>query len=237
MVSSGWKWLMGPMGTGLLYTSPKLRKRLSHVMVGAELMHQGYDFSANVRMSRGTFVNGGVNMQKRLLDNCNVPILSGTATNQTDSPEARFCRTITPYRPDFKLSASHTLPAAFVISGSYQLSSGPQIVATWAVPNTVIAPALGRNLSAGPTATKSVQLIEPGTLYSPYLNQVDARLSRRFAVGRFRLRADANLYNIFNNDFVNYVNTTFSTTTANQFMRPTNVLQGRLFKVGGQIEF
>ena len=199
--------------------------------------YQGYDFNANIRTARGTFINGGVNMQKRLLDSCKAPSLSGTTTNQADSPEARFCRTITPYRPDFKLSASHTLPAAFVISGSYQLSSGPQIVATWAVPNAVIAPALGRNLSAGPTATKSVQLIEPGTLYSKYLNQFDVRLSRRFSIGRFRLRADANLYNILNNDFVNSVNTTFSTTSANQFMRPTNVLQGRLFKVGGQIEF
>ena len=199
--------------------------------------YQGYDFSVNIRMSQATFINGGVNMQRRLLDNCDVPILSGTATNQTDSPEARFCRTVTPYRPDFKLSASHVLPFNFVASGSYQLSTGPQITATWAVPNAIIAPALGRNLSAGSTGTKSVQLIEPGTRYAEYLNQIDLRLSRRFTMGRYRLRADANLYNVMNNDFVNSVNTTFSTTAANQFMRPTNVLQGRLFKIGGQIEF
>jgi hypothetical protein len=105
------------------------------------------------------------------------------------------------------------------------------------VPNAVIAPALGRNLSAGATATKNVQLIEPGTLFADSLNQFDMRLSRRFTIGRFRLRADANLYNVFNNDFVNSVNTNFSTTGSNAFMRPTNVLQGRLFKVGGQVEF
>jgi hypothetical protein len=46
-----------------------------------------------------------------------------------------------------------------------------------------------------------------------------------------------NVYNLFNSDFVNSVNTTFSTTASNQFMRPTNVLQGRLLKVGGQIQF
>jgi hypothetical protein len=80
-------------------------------------------------------------------------------------------------------------------------------------------------------------LIAPGTQYAEYLNQFDLRLARRFTIGPFRLRADANLYNVFNNDFVNSVNTTFSTTAANQFMRPTNVLQGRLFKIGGQIEF
>jgi hypothetical protein len=180
-------------------------------------------------MAQSTFINAGVNMQRRLLDSCN--------TTTVDSPEGQFCRTLTPYQPDFKLSLSRTLPASFVISGSYQFSPGPQITATWNAPNAIIAPALGRNLAAGATATKSVQLIEPGTLYAEHLNQFDIRLSRRFTVGRYRLRADANLYNIFNNDFVNSVNTTFSTTAASQFMRPTNVLQGRLFKVGGQIEF
>jgi hypothetical protein len=80
-------------------------------------------------------------------------------------------------------------------------------------------------------------LIEPGTEWSGYLNQMDVRLSKGFNVGRYRFRADANLYNVFNSDFVNSVNTTFSTTASNQFMRPTNVLQGRLFKLGGQFEF
>lgn len=199
--------------------------------------YEGFDFGVSGRFGAGTFVNGGINTQKRLLDSCRVPILSGTATNQADSPEAQFCRTVTPYRPDFKLSASHTWRWDVVTSGSYQLSPGPTITATWAAPNAVIAPALGRNLSAGPTATKSIQLIEPQTLYSGYLNQFDARLSKRFRVGRYRLRGDLNLYNVFNSDFINSVNTTFSTTTGNAFMRPTGVLQGRLFKIGGQIEF
>jgi hypothetical protein len=132
---------------------------------------------------------------------------------------------------------SHSFPYGIVASATYQLSTGPNVIATWNAPNAVIAPALGRNLSAGATATKSVQLIEPGTLWAGYLNQLDLRVSKLFRVGRYRLRGDANLYNVFNNDFVNSVNTTFSTTAANQFMRPTNVLQGRLFKIGGQIEF
>ena len=44
VASSGWKWLLGPIGTGLLYTSANLRNRLDHVMVGAGLMHQGEDY-------------------------------------------------------------------------------------------------------------------------------------------------------------------------------------------------
>ena len=49
--------------------------------------------------------------------------------------------------------------------------------------------------------------------------------------------ADGNVYNLLNSDYANSINTNFSTTASNQFMRPTAVLQGRLFKIGGQIDF
>lgn len=41
---SGWKWLLGPVGTGLLYTSEAFRAKLKTVMVGADLMTQGSDY-------------------------------------------------------------------------------------------------------------------------------------------------------------------------------------------------
>jgi hypothetical protein len=191
--------------------------------------YQGVDVSMNYRARAGTFINTGVNMQQRLVDNCQ--------TDTIDSPESRFCRTLTPYRPDFKISASHSLPWSLQVSGLFQLSPGPQITATWNAPNALIAPALGRNLAAGATATKSVQLIEPATRYGENHTQLDVRVSRRFTFGRFRLRGDAGLYNVFNNDWVSSVNTTFSTTASNAFLRPTGVLQGRLFKVAAQLEY
>ncbi len=71
------------------------------------------------------------------------------------------------------------------LAGTYQVGSGPVITATWAVPDSPIAPALGRNLSACPAAgacaTKSLQLIAPGTLYASYqgrlINSCRATLS------------------------------------------------------------
>jgi cysteine desulfurase/selenocysteine lyase len=44
IATSGWKWLLGPVGTGLLYTSETFRDKLGHVMVGAETMRQGIDY-------------------------------------------------------------------------------------------------------------------------------------------------------------------------------------------------
>ena len=44
VAASGWKWLRGPIGSGLMYTSPELRAKLAHVVVGAESMRQGTDY-------------------------------------------------------------------------------------------------------------------------------------------------------------------------------------------------
>ena len=105
-------------------------------------------------------------MQKRLLDSCDVPILSGTTTNQVRQPGS----TVLPHGhavPTGLQAVGLAHPPGRLRRSAARISSVPvhEVDATWTVPNSVIAPALGRNLSAGATATKSVQLIEPGTLY------------------------------------------------------------------------
>lgn len=44
VAAPGWKWLLGPIGSGLLYTSPEFRDKLESVAVGAETMMQGTDY-------------------------------------------------------------------------------------------------------------------------------------------------------------------------------------------------
>ncbi len=41
VASSGWKWLMGPRGSGVLYTSEKLREKVNITMAGPAMMQQG----------------------------------------------------------------------------------------------------------------------------------------------------------------------------------------------------
>ncbi|HUR35129.1 MAG TPA: carboxypeptidase regulatory-like domain-containing protein [Vicinamibacterales bacterium] len=199
--------------------------------------YKGFDIGTNAQLPRGTFVNAGLNFQNRHLDACNAPMLSGTTVYQVDSPESRFCDQQFPFRPDFKLLGSTRLPYDMQVSATFQVASGPNITATWQAPNAIIAPALGRNLAAGATATKSIQLIEPGTGYGDTLFQTDVRLSKRIRLGPIRIRGDVNLYNLFNSNFASTLNSNFSTSASNQFLRPTNVLQGRLFKIDAQIDF
>lgn len=44
IVASGWKWLLGPIGAGFMWTSPDLRAKIRPVVVGAESMEQGTDY-------------------------------------------------------------------------------------------------------------------------------------------------------------------------------------------------
>ena len=44
LAASGWKWLMGPWASGLLYTSAEFRRKLQPIMTGPGMMRQGLDY-------------------------------------------------------------------------------------------------------------------------------------------------------------------------------------------------
>ncbi len=44
LASSAWKWLLGPKGSGVLYTSPEFRQKLGVTMAGPGLMKQGLNY-------------------------------------------------------------------------------------------------------------------------------------------------------------------------------------------------
>ena len=71
------------------------------------------------------------------------------------------------------------------------------------------------------------------------LNQVDLRLAKRFNLpGNARVRVDFDLYNVMNSSWPYTVTTAYSTSpTAAAWLRPTNVLQHRFFKLGANISF
>ena len=80
----------------------------------------------------------------------------------------------------------------------------------------------------------AVPLIAPGTMYGDRLNQVDFRLSKIFRMsGGRRIQANMDLFNLFNVSAVLAQNNTYGSS----WLRPTTIIQGRLLKFGGQIDF
>ena len=70
-------------------------------------------------------------------------------------------------------------------------------------------------------------------MYDERLYQLDLRASKVFRFGRSRLQANVDLYNAANAGAILSINTTYGSN----WMRPTNVLQGRLLRLGGQLDF
>jgi hypothetical protein len=226
--------------------------------VGGETnVYQGFDVNLESRFSSGAFIRGGITAVNRTFDNCNLQNAGydavpggGTVTVNSEvyADGTSYCHREYPYRPDMKILGSYTLPWDILFSGTYQFTrgvqtggTGPAILATWAVASAQFAsPAvstLGRALNPG-SATKNIQLIREGLEYGEEnLHQLDLRASKRFRFAQYRVRFDFDLYNVFNSNWPYTVNTTFSTAATSSWLRPTNVLQSRFFKIGAQFDF
>lgn len=197
-------------------------------------VYDGIDLAANTRLVKGIVLNGGVSLGRERTNTCFA--LGDLSLSAGTSPQMQaFCDTRPPLQPNVKALAVYPLPWwDLQASAAFQSLPGPQITATYTATNAQIFPSLGRNLSAGVNGTANLQLIAPGTLYGDRLNQLDLRLSKAFAImhGR-RIHASVDLYNALNASPVISQNNTYGPA----WQQPTLVLQPRLVKFGGQIDF
>jgi hypothetical protein len=207
--------------------------------------YDGVDAVVSMRMPRGGRVGGGLNVGRTATNNCavvegapnvnNATSLISVAADLAALPRTTaFCDVRTPWQPNARGYVVLPLPWALQSSTTLQTIPGPMIYATYAVPNAVIAPSLGRNLSAGANATANVGLVPPGTMYGDRLYQVDTRVTRMFRVGPSRrVQMNVDLYNLFNRSPVLLQNNTYGVA----WQRPIAVLPGRLLKFGAQLDF
>ena len=186
----------------------------------------GLDISINARFGKGGLLRGGVSTGRTIFDNCTV----------IDSPEqARFCRTVLPWRAQnqVKVSAIYPLPWDLQASANLQHLAGIPIQASYVATNAEIAPSLGRNLAAGAGGTTLVNLLKPNTVFEKRLNQLDVRLTKIFKFGGARVQGMFDIYNLFNASAVTLLNTRYGPT----WLQPQLIMGARLFKFGVQLDF
>ena len=113
-----------------------------------------------------------------------------------------------------------------------QSRPGPEILAQWNVPASVIAQSLGRAPSGG-VANIQTNVLNAGELYGDRITQVDMRIAKLLRIGRTRANIGLDIYNLFNSNVpLTYVNT-YGTTWGN----PQSVLDARFAKFSAQIDF
>ncbi|OFW46977.1 MAG: hypothetical protein A3J29_09425 [Acidobacteria bacterium RIFCSPLOWO2_12_FULL_67_14b] len=221
--------------------------RFSDDFGGETNLYQGFDINLESRFRNGAFLRGGIAATSRTFDNCNV-LAAGNDAVPAGSTEiyadgTKGCHREYGYRPDAKLSGSYTLPFDIQLAGTYQFTrgvqnggAGPSVTAGWAVTNAVATQQIGRAWTG--VASRTVQLISEGTEYGDHnLNQLDVRLAKRFTMSKVRMRVDFDLYNVFNSSWPYTVSTTYSNAASASWLRPTNVLQHRFFKLGAHLSF
>ena len=225
--------------------------RFSDDLGGETNLYQGFDVNLEARFKRGAFLKGGITAGARTFDNCNLlkagldAVVGATAQGtEVYADGTTGCHREYGYRPDAKMSGSYTLPWDIQLAGTYQFTrgvqtggAGPSLGASWAVNNATAAPFIGRTWTG--VASRTIQLMREGLDYGQYnLNQIDLRFAKSFNTGgKSRMRFDFDLYNVLNSSWPYTVSTTYSNTAAASWLRPTNVLQHRFFKIGAHFSF
>jgi hypothetical protein len=182
-------------------------------------------FSATIdaRLVRGIRLGGGADTGRSLADRCFI------VNSQQDLLN---CRTVTPFKAQTQLKAHgiFPMPAKFVASFIFQNLSGPTYNATYAVQDADALPSLGRPLSGG---SVDVPLVAPWTLFEPRISRLDLRLTKNLRVNRFQVQLNLDVYNALNANSIQAVNNRYG----DGWRRPLEILDARLFQIGGQVSF
>ena len=196
-----------------------------------------FTFSLNTRLGGGADVGASLDTGRTVEDLCFL----------IDSPQQLLnCRVVTPFKAQtqIKAYASYALPHDFVVSGVFQNVSGINFRADYRAPNSAILPSLGRNLSSCGTrvvctATASVPLVAPQTLFEPRRTMVDLRVSKIFLVARTRLRANLDIYNALNRSDILTINNNFGGgwRLPRGASGGSSLLNGRTMQLSGEVSF
>ena len=203
----------------------------------------GFDLGLSARLPDGIIVQGGLSTGHQTTDFCDVqdPAKAGNnaLVEMLGASSLQTCHMEQNWQPQVKFLGSYTVPKIDVqVGAAFQSIPGIEYAASYAAPNTDLARpvadgGLGR-LPTNGTATQStnVNIIPPGTLFGPRLNQIDVRLGKIIRVAPTKATLGVDLFNILNNDTVTAASSTYTT-----WLAPQGIIAPRLLKVSLTFDF
>ena len=199
--------------------------------------YNGVEANLRGRLPRGGVLIGGMSVGRTSTNNCevlrNLPEASIAGTTITPLEN---CQIVPPWAAgtQYRLSGVFSLPGDVRVSGTYQNIGGIATTASYVVNNAQVAGSLGRALSGGGNATRTIDLIRPSSFYPEGRGtQIDFRVSRRFSMNQLRVEPQFNIYNLTNaNDVVSQ-----TTRYGASWQNVTGLLPPRMVKLGVQIDF
>jgi hypothetical protein len=193
--------------------------------------YNGFDVNFQYRFAGQGRLIGGFTTERWVIDNCSIddpnsPIPAGATPGTTGGASCRQSDLDIPFKTQVKLTGFYPLPWYGVeFSGVFMSFPG-------AIANTDYL--VNRTISPGLTQTSiTVPLAPAGTKYLSQRNQADFSLAKALRFGDRRLRLQFDLFNALN---ASTVMATFQ-TFGPRLDSPTEILQGRLFRIGAQFHF
>jgi hypothetical protein len=184
------------------------------------IVYNGVDLNLQARLNNGAFLLGGVLRERSATTSCDA---------RSNPNSFRFCDSVGPFRTNFKLNGSYPLPYDVNVGWNFTMRPGASIAASYTVTGVV---------SAGGTGNFQINLIEPGTVFLDYINQLDVRFARSFRMGKYRLQGLVDIYNALNAGSVTTVSQVFGLNPAtNTWLRPQSIQTSRYIRFGGELRF
>jgi carboxypeptidase family protein len=209
----------------------------------------GLDVTVTARTRAGLSVAAGTSTGQTVADNCDVrahlPELATTTTGTSAFGPGVTGSSVTPLSPYCHVAfgiltqlrglSSYVVPKLNVqLSATFQSKPGAMLAANYAVPKSVVASSLGRELS-GDNSSVTVNLVAPGTRYGDRINAFDLRVARHVKFGRARLVAALEMYNTLNSSAVLAYSTAFRPGGA--WPQPLTIMTPRFLKVVFETDF
>jgi hypothetical protein len=218
-----------------------------------EDVYDGLDLTLSARLPRQMLISGGTSTGRERTNDCaylNQPNFSpgrlvngagnqttgfaGSAANISSPHTAAFCDIRPPFQTNLKFLVIYPLPWwQLQTSVTFQSLPGVAQNASFLATNALISPDLKRNLASGPNGTVVVDLVPPNTIFTERINQTNLRFEKAIPVGRNRVKAMVDLFNVFNASSVIAMNT----RVGSAYLTPTLVMPARMIKFSGQWDF
>ena len=212
---------------------------------GKQIEHwNGFDLTLQARPAAGFTVQGGFNTGRTSVDNCSLraklpeitQLAAGVAPRQgqpatigvTSIPDSQ-CHVDTNFLNQYKALGTYTVPKIDVQFGvTYQATPGPEINANLTVTQALTTPSTP--LSGG---VKIVNVLPAGQEYVKHIQQLDMRFAKVFRFGTTRTSINFDLANILNANYTQAITQAYGP----KWQYPVSIMDGRLFRMGAQVDF
>ncbi len=198
--------------------------------------YNGILLNISSRVRNGLTLQGGFNTGKNVTDNCEIRAqLPETASLNP------YCHNDPGLVTRVTGLGSYVVPKVDVLfSATFRSDQGGVLAANYAVPNSVIAPILGRPLSNNATSA-TVNLAAPGQVWGNRVNELDFKLAKILRFGRTRTNVGIEIYNALNRASVLTYNQTFNPNVAagtpGAWLQPNSIMTPRFLKFSAQFDF